>query len=349
LVPSAVDIFALGGGNGRVQIRTTDDALITEFAPYGDDYTGPVSVAVGNVNGDGIRDIVTGAAVGNPHVKVFDGASLADHTFDPEHPDASLLAEWFPYALDFNVGVNVAVGDVQGNGFGDVVTAPTAGNPDVRVFKGQDIDRHRFQPEGGSLLAQWFAYGLNFNVGANVAVGDVNHDGFADVVTGATAGNPHVKVYSGKDIATGAFSSFNGDASLLASFFPYALQFNVGAFVAVGDTAGTGFGDIITGASTGNPDVRVYAGRNIASGDFNSNHLDASRLTQFYAYELGANIGVAVAAGDFRGTGKADILTGDAHRAPLYKLFAGDAAGLEPPPLIEAQVDGFEGGLFVGA
>src|SRR5262249_32263206 len=153
---------------------------------------------------------------------------------------------------------------INGDGFADIVTGPLAGNPDVRVYSGKDIATGSFNSSGASLLAQWFAYGLNFNVGANVAVGDVKRDGYADRVTGATAGNPHVKVESGKDIARGAFSP--DGASLLGQWFPYALQFNVGANVSIGDVNGDGFADISTGASIGNPDVRVYNGRDVAAG-----------------------------------------------------------------------------------
>jgi FG-GAP repeat protein len=71
------------------------------------------------------------------------------------------------------------------------------------------------------LRVLWFPYALQFNVGANLAVGDVNFDGYADIVTGATAGNPHTKVHSGKDLATGAFKPEG--SSLLAEWFPYAL------------------------------------------------------------------------------------------------------------------------------
>ena len=152
-------IFAVGGAPGRVQVhRTGDGSTVADFAPYGSAYAAGVSVAVGDVDGDGFPDLVTGATVGNPQVKVFSGKAFFDGSFNPSNPDASLLTSYF-------------------------------------------------------------AYGLNFNIGANVAVGEVNHDGFADIITGATAGNPQVKVYDGQAIANHTFDGGNPDASLLASFF----------------------------------------------------------------------------------------------------------------------------------
>ncbi len=342
--------FAIGGAPGRVQVhKVQDGSLVTEFAPYGPSYTGGVSVAVGDVNGDGYPDLVTGATVGNPHVKVFDGKALATGTFDPNNPDASVLAQWFPYALQFNVGANVAVGNVENNGYADIVTGATVGNPDVRVYRGKDIASGTFHPDGSSMVAQWFAYGLQFNIGANVAVGDVNGDGFADVVTGATAGNPDVHVYSGKDITQGAFQPTG--ASLLAQWFAYGLQFNIGANVAVGDVNGDGFADVITGASAGNPDVRVFDGKAIAQGTFNPQVPTTSLLDHFFAYQLQFDIGVTVAAADFDGTGKAAIVTGASAGTPHYRVVRSDATGIEPPALngFEGIPSSLQGGIAVGA
>jgi hypothetical protein len=341
-------IFFAIGGSGLVQVRSTaDGTLMTEFAPFGLAYTGPISVAVGDVSGDGYDDLVVGAVVGNPDVRVYDGKALATGTFNPANPNASLLAQWFPYALQFNVGANVAVGDINHDGYADVVTGASAGNPDVRVYSGKDIATGHFDPTGASLLAQWFAYGLEFDIGANVAVGDVNCDGYADVVTGATAGNPHVKVYNGKDIALGTFNP--AGSSVLAQWFPYELQFNVGAYVAVGDTTGDGFGDVITGATVGNPHVRVYSGQAIANGTFDGNNPDNSQLTQFFAYGLQFDIGAAVASADFENTGQYDILTGASAGAPHYRLVPGNATGVMPPALFQGIPTDLQGGILVGA
>ncbi len=343
--------FAVAGAPGLVQIRRDNDgSLITEFAPYGSGYTGPIRVAVGDVSGDGIPDLVTGAGVGNPDVRVFNGAALENGTFNPANPGASLLAQWFAYGLNFNVGVNVAVGDVEKDGFADVVTGATVGNPDVRVYSGKDIANHTFNPNGSSVVAQWFAYGVNFNVGVNVAVGDVNADGYADVVTGASAGNPHVKVYSGKDIALHTFDPNGG--SVLAQWFAFGLQFNIGAFVAVGDTNGDGLGDVIVGATSGNPQVKVYDGKAIANGSFQPANPDNSLLDQFFAFNsLGANVGVSVAAADFEGTGMFDILTGSTQGPGHYRVVKGNATGILPPAVngIDVVVTDLTGGLFVGA
>ena len=207
-------IFAVGSAPGRVQVRNASDGtLVTEFAPYGPSYTGPVSVAVGDVNGDGFRDVITGGTVDNPLVKVFDGKAIRDGTFDSAHPDRNLLASFTAYESLFHVGVNVAVGNIDGDGFTDIVTGASIGNPHVKVYDTAAIANGTFaQNPEASVVASFFAYAINADLGANVAVGDVTHSGFADVITGATSGNPHVKVYRGQDLANRSRSPFKPEA-----------------------------------------------------------------------------------------------------------------------------------------
>jgi serralysin len=336
--PSAPPFFAIGGAPGRVQVRRqADGALVGTFAPY-PNYTGPISVTLADVTGDGAADLITGALTGNPDVRVFNGAAFANGTFDLTKPNNSLVAQWFPYALQFNVGANVTAGDVNDDGFADVITGASVGNPDVIVFSGKDIAQGAFDPAGTSQLAHFFAYGLGFNIGANVGAGDIDKDGFADVVTAPTAGNPDIHVYSGKDIAQGPFDPTG--ASLIAQWFAYGINFNVGAFVSVADMNGDGFRDVVTGASTGNPQVNVYSGATIANGTFDPVN---SLLAVFYAFDVGQNIGVTV------GAVNGEIYTGST-RTGQYRLVAGLSTGVKPPVLrgIEGFANDVIGGVFIG-
>jgi hypothetical protein len=112
-------------------------------------------------------------------------------------------------------GVYIAAGDVNGDGFADIITgAGAGGSPHVKVFDGQT----------NSLLASFFAYDVAFTGGVRVAAGDVNDDGLADIITGAgPSGGPHVKVFDGHTSA------------LLASFFAFAPSFTGGVYPAFRD------------------------------------------------------------------------------------------------------------------
>jgi hypothetical protein len=363
--------FVVGGAPGRVQIRRkSDGSLLTEFAPFGPAYTGGVTVAVGDINGDGVADVVVGAAAGNPQVRVYDGKAILTGTFDPSNPNASLLVQFFAYDLNLNLGVNVAVGDVNGAGYADIITGTTAGNPQVKVYDGKALTSPN-SATTSPLLASFFPYALNANLGVNVAVGDINGDGYADIVTGATAGNPEVNIYNGQDIAT---KHFDPTSSLVAQFFAYDLNQNLGVYVAVGDVNGDGYADVITGSSAGAPHVKVFDGKALAQDfpyvgspcatgsvciiPFNIPVIGAHKtcsplipapqiLDQFFAYELQFSTGVRVGAAMFGG--KAVILTGTTQATPHYRVVLGDGAGVEPPALdgIEGIPSDFQDGIFV--
>lgn len=237
------------------------------FAPYDPSFTGGVNVAMGDVNGDGIADIITGAGPGGgPHVKVFDGASGAE------------LRSFMAYAEGFRGGVNVAAGDVNGDGRADVITgAGAGGNGHVRVFSGAD----------GAGLLSFFAYDSGFLGGVRVAAGDLNGDGRAEIISSPdSAAGPHVKVFDG---ATGA---------VVQSFYAFSPAFTGGVSVATGDLNGDCVPEIIAGAGPGGgPHVKVFDG---ATG---------AVVQSFFAYDMNFTGGVNVALGDVNGDGLLDIIT----------------------------------------
>jgi hypothetical protein len=335
-LPMSDTFFAVGGSNGLVQVYVASTgAFWTQLAPYGPGYSDGVTVALGDVTGDGFQDLVTGAAAGNPHVIVFDGAKLAVGGFDPA---TSILASWFAYGTGFDVGANVAVGDVNGDGFGDIVTGANTGNPHVEVFSGKDIADGTFDPSGSSLLNSFFAYEVSFDIGVTVAAQYINADGFADIATGTSGGNPHMKVFDGQVLTTGT------GTVLMASWFAYELQFNVGAFASIGDVDGDGFGDVITGASIGNPQIRVYSGQAIASGAFDPN---ADQLAEFFAYETGADIGVTIGAADRDGNGVFDILSGNTSGTPVFKAWSVNTATQSATTVLAGLAEGLSDGIYI--
>ncbi len=206
-------------------------AEVQSFDAYGPSFSGGVRVAAGDVNGDGIADIITAAGPGaGPHVKVFDGRSGAE------------LRSFFAYGAGFTGGVYVAAGDVNNDGLADIITGAGSGSPGghVKVFDGRS----------GAELRSFFAFD-GFTGGVTVAAGDVNSDGISDIIVGAGPGAPggHVKVFDGRSLAE------------LASFFAYG-GFSGGVFVAAGDVDGDGRADIVAGADAGAPGghVKVFSG-----------------------------------------------------------------------------------------
>ena len=235
------DIVTAPGAGRQAQIKVFDGASgqllagpVGAFLGFEKTFLGGVYVAAGDVNGDGLADIIVGRGSGKSEVRVFSGAS------------GSQLSSFFAYAPNFGGGVYVAAGDVNGDGFADIITGPGAGNsaPQVKVFNGLT----------DSLIASFLAYSPSFHGGVFVAAGDVDGDGRAEIVTGAGPGGaPQVKVFSAATLKA------------IDSFFAYDPSFHGGVRVAVGDVNGDGRADIITGAGNGAAQkVRAFDGLSLA-------------------------------------------------------------------------------------
>lgn len=262
-VPDFVLVAGPGTGPHVHIVDGSTLGTLANFEAFNPGFTGGVSVALADVNGDGILDLIVGAgAGGGPHVKVIDGTKVVGLFTNAEVPAADLLASFFAYDPAFAGGVTVTGADFNGDGHADVVTGTAGGGgPHVKVIDGTKLGDllPGARIADSALLAGFYAYDPAFLSGVFLAAGDVNGDGVPDIVTGTGAGGgPHVKVIDGTRLNQRIPGGQIAPSALLGSFFAYDPAFTGGVRVDLMDDNGDGRLDVVTGAGPGGgPEVKA--------------------------------------------------------------------------------------------
>ena len=287
---------------------TTDQPLyvINVF----DQFAGGVRVALGDITGDNVLDIIAAAGPGaGPHVRVFDGTT-------GEQIDGP-LGSFYAYGAAFAGGVFVASADIDNDGFDDIITgADAGGGPHVRVFSGQT----------GADLHSFWAFDPAFAGGVRVAAGDVTADGTPDIIVGAGPGaGPHVRVFDAS--TTVLLNEPDNIDGAIGSYYAYEPVFRGGIYVAAGEFDGRPGMEVVTSPGmNGGPHIRVAS-----PADFDGTNF----IGNFMAYDQTYRGGVSVATIDLNNDATADIYTGQLQGSNAEaRVF--DGTTLPVPALLEA-------------
>jgi hypothetical protein len=216
-------------------------------------------------------------SISNPtQVTAADIGILDVHDFGAPPVSLGTISNPFPGST---LGVHVAVGDIDGDGFGDIVIGPGKGATEVYIHRGKSDDQ-----SNKKLILSSFSPGA----GVRVATGDLDGDGLADIIatpaTGASSRGAFLK-----------FDGIKGELALLEEFDDIFDGPSGGVSVATGDLDGDGVTDIMAGQVTVNKAKMADKALGAAFTDFGDPLPDG-------------NGGVQVAAGDVDGDGLADVL-----------------------------------------
>lgn len=340
-IPAGTVLHVVGTGTGGTARFTLNDAAtftqLASYAPYtgygtGNNFTGGVRAVTADVNRDGVEDIIVGPGPGVPtEIKVYSGVNF------PVSPDTSLFASGYAFETSFLGGVFLAAGDVNRDGFVDLVVTPDeGGGPRVRIVSGKDR----------TIITDFFGIDdPNFRGGARTALGDLNGDGNVDLIVAAGfGGGPRVAIFDGQTLRPGVVPR-----KLLNDFFLFEPALRNGAYVAAGDVNGDGFADLIGGGGPGGG-PRIYGlsgyGLTQQNGTF-------TVVANFFAGDTNSRGGVTVAAKDIDGDHRADLITGAGSGSQsVVTTYLGSTLGPSgTPPTYQRYLvfeSSFLGGVYVG-
>ncbi|MCZ2340524.1 MAG: hypothetical protein LC104_01850 [Bacteroidales bacterium] len=275
--------------------------IVRSFLAYDATFTGGVRVATGDVDLDGIDDIITAPGVGgSANIKVFSGV------------DGAMIYSGILFDPNFRGGATVAVGDVDSDGEAEVVVgAGDGGGPIVGVIDFSVVRNLNFIGPtriifiNGSAVSQrilstptittFFAYDPNMRSGIRVATADIDGpdlgfapppapQGYTDplsrtandyiITAPGTGGAPHIKVFDFVEVRRRTALGRPFDPTL--SFYAGDANNTHGVFVAGGDLDGDGFAEIIT--SGAGPDLGIVRTFNNKGGLLNTINIPVDEI-----------------------------------------------------------------------
>lgn len=352
---SAVDVGSV------TESTTTAGFVITGEAAY--DNSGSSVASAGDVNGDGLNDLIVGAYASDPYGVTNAGSSYVVFGKTDGHPiNLSELASGKSAAgfvirgsctSDFS-GISVSsAGDVNGDGLADVIIGAYQSDPNglansgcsYVIFgktDGQSFDLSSLTPE--SSTAGFSIQGSQVGDRSGYAVsdaGDVNGDGLADLLIGAFGSDANQRANAGSGYVV--FGKTSGTAVRLSDIERGQGGFTIRGLNAndlsgyslneAGDINADGLMDIIIGAHQSDPSGKINAGRSyVVYGKTDGDAVDVSTLlagTSSAGFTINGesqadNSGFSVsAAGDVNGDGFADLLVGAIGSSPGNQTSSG--------------------------
>lgn len=326
----AVAVPGSPGSPATVQVFDgTGDKLLATVTPFAG-FEGTPTVAMADVNGDMVLDLVAGTGEGvAPEVAAYSGADRADRA---DGAFSAELTRFAPFDDGFRGGVNVAGVDIDGNALADNIIVGTGPGVEsqVKVFSSTLPTEKGAAP---ALFSSFTPY-PGSQSGVTVATGVVDAaSGRASIVTAPGPGEaPRVKTFrydlfkptaaasaskgghGGHGEKTAEPVGDSGEPTMTSEFLAYDEGYTGGVSLSTGWVAGAegGAKSIVTGMADGAGTVRVWSagsrldgapGMYLESPDHHSGPVDFRQIASFEPFA-----GSGVQVGTTSTTTGADLL-----------------------------------------
>jgi len=199
-------------------------------------FTGGAFVTAGDINGNGTSDLVVSEdAGGQPLVQVYQITSSQLH----------LVTSFDAFGTSMKSGVRIAMGDINKNGIDDLVVAAGPGSaPWVEIYNGSSLAKG----QAVLMTPAFLAFPATATAGVNVAVGDLNKDGYGDLIVSQDAGGSSlVEIWSGATIA----ANLSTPIASLPTYVEFYANGDLNTGIRVSTRAVNGVTELVTAPASG--------------------------------------------------------------------------------------------------
>ncbi len=196
---------------GLVTVSRADGSELARFTPFDNGFSGPLSLAVGNVLGDDQLSIIVAP-------REERGGMIKIYRSTGQVRDTGFL----PFGPKYKGGAYLAVGDTDADGRDEIVVGPNQGRPEVRIFRGDETK-----------LKQFFVQTPAQRFGVPVALGRLSLSEGLTIIAGTGFGaRPEISLY-------------RANGTLLKKFTPFSSTAKVGVRVGAADLDQDGKSEIL--------------------------------------------------------------------------------------------------------